>query len=174
MRSALFWYITQLRVVILYRRFGTTYRSHLQGSRSTRNIPEQSRSTQTSSPHRLQLWLVKLPSTAQHSRHTSLITSSSAWTNLVTWRWRQYAPPKLWDKWPLHGVYTPKMSFFDQRNLKSEKALSGRCQQWRRRACSVEDSSCLALFRGTAGVRALNVKCTAGLSLFFQAFNKCN
>jgi hypothetical protein len=34
MRSALFWDITQRRVVILYRRFGTTYRSHFQGSRS--------------------------------------------------------------------------------------------------------------------------------------------
>jgi hypothetical protein len=29
MRSALFWGITQRRVVILYRRFGTTYRSRL-------------------------------------------------------------------------------------------------------------------------------------------------
>jgi hypothetical protein len=34
MRSALFCDITQRRVVILYRRFGTTYRSHLQRSRS--------------------------------------------------------------------------------------------------------------------------------------------
>jgi hypothetical protein len=33
-RSALFWGITQRRAVILYRRFGTTYRSYLQGSRS--------------------------------------------------------------------------------------------------------------------------------------------
>jgi hypothetical protein len=31
---ALFWDITQRRVVIIYRRFGTTYGSHLQGSRS--------------------------------------------------------------------------------------------------------------------------------------------
>ena len=36
MRSALFWVITQHRVVIPYRRFGTTYRSHLQGSRNPR------------------------------------------------------------------------------------------------------------------------------------------
>jgi len=34
MRSALFFGITQRRVVIPYRRFGTTYRSHLQVSRS--------------------------------------------------------------------------------------------------------------------------------------------
>jgi hypothetical protein len=34
MRSVLFWALTQRRVVILYRRFGTTYRSHLKGSRS--------------------------------------------------------------------------------------------------------------------------------------------
>jgi hypothetical protein len=32
MRSALFWDITRRHVVIVYRRFGTTYRSHLYGS----------------------------------------------------------------------------------------------------------------------------------------------
>ena len=37
-RSALFCDITQSRVVLLYRRFGTTYRSHLEGSRN----PKQS------------------------------------------------------------------------------------------------------------------------------------
>jgi hypothetical protein len=36
MRYALFWDITQRRVVILYRRFGTSYRSRLQGSKSQR------------------------------------------------------------------------------------------------------------------------------------------
>jgi hypothetical protein len=36
LRTALFWGVTQRRVVILYRRFGTTYQSHLQGSRSQR------------------------------------------------------------------------------------------------------------------------------------------
>jgi hypothetical protein len=35
----IFWGITQRRVVILYRRFRTTYRSHLQGSRSLRMVP---------------------------------------------------------------------------------------------------------------------------------------
>jgi hypothetical protein len=34
MRSGLFWDITRRRVVIVYRRFGTTYRSHLQVSRT--------------------------------------------------------------------------------------------------------------------------------------------
>jgi hypothetical protein len=33
-RTALFWVITQRVVVISYRRFGTTYRSHLQGART--------------------------------------------------------------------------------------------------------------------------------------------
>jgi hypothetical protein len=36
MRSALFWDVTQRRVVIPYGRFGTTYRSHRQGSRNPR------------------------------------------------------------------------------------------------------------------------------------------
>jgi hypothetical protein len=38
LRSALFWGITQCRVVILNRCFGTTYWSHLQGSRSPRRV----------------------------------------------------------------------------------------------------------------------------------------
>jgi hypothetical protein len=42
-RSALFWDITQRRVVILYRRFGTTYLSHLQGSRNPRRKPMKSK-----------------------------------------------------------------------------------------------------------------------------------
>jgi hypothetical protein len=37
LRSALFWDITQSGVVILYRRFGKTYRSHLQDSRNLSN-----------------------------------------------------------------------------------------------------------------------------------------
>jgi hypothetical protein len=37
MRTPLFWVITQRVVVISYRRFGTTYRSHRQGSR-TQNL----------------------------------------------------------------------------------------------------------------------------------------
>ena len=36
MTSAVFWDITQSRVIILYRRFGKTYQSHLQGSRNPR------------------------------------------------------------------------------------------------------------------------------------------
>jgi hypothetical protein len=35
MRSLLFWDVTQHRLVVSYRRFGTTYRSHLQGSSLT-------------------------------------------------------------------------------------------------------------------------------------------
>jgi len=53
MRTALFWVITQQVVVIPYRRFGTTYRSYIQGSgikktsgknynHSLRNDPEAS------------------------------------------------------------------------------------------------------------------------------------
>jgi hypothetical protein len=34
MRTAFFWDVTQRRVVILHRRFGTTYRFYLQGSTS--------------------------------------------------------------------------------------------------------------------------------------------
>jgi hypothetical protein len=36
--SALFWGITRRRVVIVYRRFGTTYRSVFQGQESSRTL----------------------------------------------------------------------------------------------------------------------------------------
>jgi hypothetical protein len=38
LRSAFFWGITQRRVVILYRSFGTTYWPHIHGSRSLRSL----------------------------------------------------------------------------------------------------------------------------------------
>jgi len=38
MRSALFWDIMQRRLIIPYRRFGTTYRYHLQDSTSPKRI----------------------------------------------------------------------------------------------------------------------------------------
>jgi len=37
-RSAPFWDITQRIQLISYRRFGTTYRSHIQGSINTRKM----------------------------------------------------------------------------------------------------------------------------------------
>jgi len=36
MRTALFWFIAQRVVVISYRRFGTTYRSHISGFKNPR------------------------------------------------------------------------------------------------------------------------------------------
>ena len=38
MRSSLFWDDTDRRLVVSYRRFGTTYRSHRRGSSSPRRI----------------------------------------------------------------------------------------------------------------------------------------
>ena len=43
MRSSLFWNITQRRFVVGVRRFGTSYRSHLQGPRSPRRNPASGR-----------------------------------------------------------------------------------------------------------------------------------
>ena len=37
-RSSLFWDITRRKLVVGYRRFGKTYRSHLQGSRSPKRL----------------------------------------------------------------------------------------------------------------------------------------
>jgi len=38
LRSSFFWDVMQRRLVVNYRSFGTTYRSHLQGSSSLRNF----------------------------------------------------------------------------------------------------------------------------------------
>jgi hypothetical protein len=40
LRSSLFWDVTQPRFSVIYRRFGTTFRYHLQGSSNPRRIPE--------------------------------------------------------------------------------------------------------------------------------------
>jgi hypothetical protein len=41
MRHSLFWDVTTSRLVVIYRCFGTTYRSHLQGSSSPRGLSLQ-------------------------------------------------------------------------------------------------------------------------------------
>jgi hypothetical protein len=51
MRSALFWDITRRRVVIIYQRFGTTYRSHLHGSRVRVGTNTLSRNVGKQLPH---------------------------------------------------------------------------------------------------------------------------
>ena len=48
-RSALFWDITQCRVLIPHHRFGTTYHSQLQGSRNPKERTQHERSYLTSS-----------------------------------------------------------------------------------------------------------------------------
>jgi len=47
LRPALFWIITQPVVVIPYRRFGTTYWSHLQGSRIPKEIQRRAQFSST-------------------------------------------------------------------------------------------------------------------------------
>jgi hypothetical protein len=56
MRSAPFWDITQRRVVIVYRYFGTAFRSHLQESRSPRR----------------KIGLICCPETSVNNYHTAL------------------------------------------------------------------------------------------------------
>jgi hypothetical protein len=65
LRSELFCDVTQRRVVILYRRFGTKYRSHLQGSRGPTRI------------FFLDLWALKMgpircPETSVKDYHSTL------------------------------------------------------------------------------------------------------
>ena len=66
LRSALFWDITQRRVLNLYRRFGTTYRSHLQVSRSKR----RKLYSRTSWPVKMRQ--IGCPETSAQNYHSSL------------------------------------------------------------------------------------------------------
>jgi hypothetical protein len=66
MNFALFWDITQRWVVVLYRRFGTTYRSNLQGSRS----PRRKLSSWTSWP--LKKEPIGCPETSVQNYHSNL------------------------------------------------------------------------------------------------------
>ena len=64
MRSTLFWDFTQHRVVYLYRHFGTTYLSHLQGSRRRIHF------SWTSWP--LKIALINCPETSTWNYHSIL------------------------------------------------------------------------------------------------------
>jgi hypothetical protein len=70
MRSALFWDITQRRVVIPYRRLGTTYRSHLQGSRS----PSRIASSRNSWPFKMEP--IRRTETSVKDNHSTLRNTS--------------------------------------------------------------------------------------------------
>jgi hypothetical protein len=65
MRSALFCGIKQRRVVIVYRRFRTTYRSHLKGSRNPRRV------SGTSWP--LNMGPIRYPETSVNDYHSTLL-----------------------------------------------------------------------------------------------------
>jgi len=72
MRTALFWVITQRIVVIFYRRFGTTYRYHLQGSTIPLPPPKKVRSSHLLSDRSLKSHLggfVVLPSCCSCNRN---------------------------------------------------------------------------------------------------------
>jgi hypothetical protein len=62
LRSALFYDITQRRVVITYRRFGTTYRAYLQGSTDLDSLP-------------LKMGLIGCPETSVSNYHYTLLIS---------------------------------------------------------------------------------------------------
>jgi hypothetical protein len=66
MMSPLLWGITQRRVVFLYRRFGTTYRSHLQGQRSSRRVTK----SWTSWPFKM--GPIRCPETSVKDYHSKL------------------------------------------------------------------------------------------------------
>ena len=68
--SALFWDITQRRVIILYRHFGTTCRSRLQESRNTRRFGFGVLSCWTFWP--LKRGLIGCPETSVQNYHSTL------------------------------------------------------------------------------------------------------
>jgi hypothetical protein len=85
-RSALFWGIRQHRMVILCRRFGTTYRSHLQGSRSPRRVY----SSWTSWP--LNMGPICYPETSVKDYYSTLRYTHLGL--LDPWIWCRYVVPK--------------------------------------------------------------------------------
>jgi hypothetical protein len=91
MRSALFWDITQRWVVVVYWRFGTTCRSHLQGSRGPRRKPKKTArrkktawlSSLTSSP--LKIVPTGCPKTSIYYYHSRLRNIAEERVSYVTW-----------------------------------------------------------------------------------------
>jgi hypothetical protein len=85
LRSALFWAITRRRMVILYRRFGTTYRSHLHGSNSRR------RKDSTAWP--LKMGPIRCPKRIGPVFKGQIVEEEKILL-LGPWRWDRYVVPK--------------------------------------------------------------------------------
>jgi hypothetical protein len=95
MKSALFWNITRGRVVILYRRFGTTYRSHLQGSISPR------RQERTSWP--LKMGPMQRPETPVKDYHSSLRNIPEERRSQINGlMWKLYGMPVIYKFWSVY------------------------------------------------------------------------
>ena len=69
MRSALFWGITRRHVVIVYRRFGTTYRSHLQWPRFRAGKKRKKKDYSNSWP--VKIGPTRCPETSVNNYHTT-------------------------------------------------------------------------------------------------------
>jgi hypothetical protein len=79
MRSALFWDITQHRVVVLYRRFGRTYRAHLQGTDLIYIVAEAWNHAQIALPKPRRDWRVGLADRQRHCAVARNVCSSAVY-----------------------------------------------------------------------------------------------
>jgi hypothetical protein len=87
MRSALFWGITRRRVVIFCRRLGTSYRSHLQGSRVRE---EKNQQPLVLTPTKIGIWFY-----AQRDNDSKIWLWNGGGVIWVSWKWntnRKKAP----------------------------------------------------------------------------------
>jgi hypothetical protein len=113
--SVLFWDFMQHRVVVMYRRFETTYRSHLQGSSSPRRPlkmgPIGHPETSVQNCHSM---LHKIPkehrSHLHHGRSLKLLTLSIQWRHCIlveaheSREWLQVTFPAFYGTWSFNTM----------------------------------------------------------------------
>jgi hypothetical protein len=107
MRTALFWVNRQRVVIISYRSFGTTYRSHLQGSRgildpgrwglsSDKFLPTfRDNLLVSSSKVKRDSWSLKMRNFLPKFRATYRSHLQGSWMTLVPWRYDRNVGTKL-------------------------------------------------------------------------------
>jgi hypothetical protein len=69
MKSVVFWVITRHRVVIIYRRFGTTYRSHPHGSRF--RVGKKAYNIEAGKRSGVRMGPIRCPETSVNNYHTT-------------------------------------------------------------------------------------------------------
>jgi hypothetical protein len=123
LKSVVFWVITRRRVVIIYRRFGTTYRSHLHGSRFQEERKPVTKKLDSIAGWGNVRWMIEgMVTTSQYvvRRGGFLCSGFLSSCNLDPWRWDRYVVPKR----QLNNYHTTPCNYPEDHRLHQHRGVS--------------------------------------------------